>query len=142
MNSKPGHESKALPSLGDIYFVSFRHKWKILFCSAAGLVAAFAFYVMNPPPYESEAKLFIRYVLDSRSLNPSANNSHMTSPDELGASIINSEMEILTSFDLFKQVAVNVGPEKILAGLGGGSDAIRAANIVKDNLTVDAPRQT
>ena len=142
MNSKPSHEPQALPSLGDIYFILFRHKWKILFCSAAGIFAALAFYLMNPPPYESEAKLFIRYVLDSRSLNPSANNSHMTSPDELGASIINSEMEILTSFDLFKQVAVNVGPEKILAGMGGGSDAIRAANIVKDNLTVDAPRQT
>jgi Mrp family chromosome partitioning ATPase/uncharacterized protein involved in exopolysaccharide biosynthesis len=60
----------------------------------------------------------------------------------LGASIINSEMEILTSFDLFKQVAVNVGPEKILAAMGGGNDPIRAANIVKNNLIVDAPKQT
>jgi polysaccharide biosynthesis transport protein len=141
MNSKPNHESQALISLGDIYFILFRHKWKILFCSAAGFLAAFAFYLMNPPPYESEAKLFIRYVLDSRSLNPSANNSRMTSPDELGESIINSEIEILTSYDLFKQVVTNVGPEKILAGMGGGSDAIRAANVVKDNLIVDAPKE-
>ena len=118
MNSKPNHEAQPLPSLGDIYFVLFRHKWKILFCSAAGLVAAFAFYLMNPPPYESEAKLFVRYVLDSRSLNPSADNSRVTLPDALGASIMNSEMEILTSFDLFKQVATNIGPEKILAGDG------------------------
>jgi len=75
-------------------------------------------------------------------LNPSANNSRVTLPDEMGDSIMNSEMEILTSFDLFKQVAVNVGPEKILAGMGGGSDAIRAASVVKDNLTVDAPKQS
>jgi succinoglycan biosynthesis transport protein ExoP len=142
MNSRPSHEPQALISLGDIYFVLFRHKWKILFCSAAGLIAAFAFYLMNPPPYESEAKLFIRYVLDTGSLNPSANNSRMTLPDELGASIMNSEMQILTSFDLFKQVATNVGPDKILAGMGGGSDAIRAASIVKDNLTVEAPKES
>jgi polysaccharide biosynthesis transport protein len=142
MNSKSSHDAQALPSLGDIYFVLFRHKWKILFCSAAGFLAAIAFYLMNPPPYESEAKLFIRYVLDSRSLNPTANNSRMTSPDEMGESIINSEVEILTSFDLFKQVAANVGPEKILAGVGGGSDATRAASVVRDNLIVDAPKQS
>jgi uncharacterized protein involved in exopolysaccharide biosynthesis len=142
MNSKLNHEPQALISLGDIYFVLFRHKWKIIFCSTAGFLAAFVFYLMNPPPYESEAKLYIRYVLDSRSLNPSADNSRMTSPDEQGESIINSEIEILTSYDLFQQVVANVGPEKILAGKGGGSDAIRAANVVRDNLIVDAPKQT
>src|SRR5580704_17480702 len=102
-------------TLGDVYFVLFRHKWKILLCSVAGIVAAIVFFLFNPPPYQSDAMLFIRYVVDSRSLSPAANNSTTTSPDEMGESIMNSEMEILSSFDLALEAATNIGPEKILA---------------------------
>src|SRR5450432_1524219 len=126
-------------ALGDIYFVLFRHKWKIIILSVTGIVAGIAYYLMNPPPFQSEAELFIRYVLDSRSPNPTANNTRMTSPDEMGQSIINSEMKILTSLDIAKEVATNIGPEKILAKLDGGNDPIRAAYIIRNGLTVTAP---
>jgi polysaccharide biosynthesis transport protein len=126
-------------ALGDIYFVLFRHKWKIIILSVTGIVTGIAYYLMNPPPFQSEAELFIRYVLDSRSPNPTANNTRMTSPDEMGQSIINSEMKILTSLDIAKEVATNIGPEKILAKLGGGNDSIRAAYIIRNGLTVTAP---
>ena len=59
----------------------------------------------------------------------------------MGQSIINSEMEILTSFDLAKEAAKDIGPDKILAKYGGGNDPLAAAAIIKKNLVVEAPKQ-
>jgi polysaccharide biosynthesis transport protein len=139
MNKSQDNESSPGITLSDIYFVLFRHKWKIIFLSAAGIVAGIGYYVVNPPPFQSEAELLVRYILDSRSPNPTANNTTETSPTELGNSIINSEIKILTSFDIAEEVAKNIGPEKILARLGGGNDPIKAANALKENLIVEAP---
>ena len=126
---------------GDLYFILFRHKWKIILLSLAGIAAAGAYWWFCPPPYQSEARLFIRYVLDSHSVAAEGKNAQMTSPDAMGQSIINSEIEILTSFDLAVQAAKNIGPDKILAKYGGGNDPIQAAEIVRKNLVVDAPKQ-
>jgi uncharacterized protein involved in exopolysaccharide biosynthesis/Mrp family chromosome partitioning ATPase len=125
-------------TLGDIYFVLFRHKWKIILCSVVGVCAAVAFYLLRPPPFQSEAKLFIRYVLDSRSLSPTDGGTKVELPDQRGDTIINSEVEILTSLDLAQQVADAVGPEKILAKAGGGNDRLQAAALVQKNLIIEA----
>src|SRR4051812_35329452 len=101
-------------TVGDVYYILFRHKGKIgaFLCAAvAGLVIVKLF---SPPVYQSEAKLLIRYVLESKALNPGVNDSGVKSPDRGGENIINSELEILTSLDLAQQVAETVGPEKIL----------------------------
>jgi len=139
MNNSQHNGSAPGIALSDIYFVLFRHKWKIIFLSAAGIVTGVVYYLLNPPPFQSEAELLVRYVLDSRSPNPTSKNTRETSPTELGESIINSEIKILTSFDIAEQVAKNIGPEKILARSGGGSDPIHAANVIKNNLFVQAP---
>jgi hypothetical protein len=56
-------------------------------------------------PYQSDAKLYIRYVLESKSPGQvGVNDSKLKSPDERGENIINSEVEILTSFDLAQQI--------------------------------------
>ncbi|HUA65782.1 MAG TPA: Wzz/FepE/Etk N-terminal domain-containing protein [Alphaproteobacteria bacterium] len=126
---------------GDIYFILFRHKWKIILLFLAGVAAAAAYWWFCPPPYQSEARLFIRYVIDNHALNADPQKTQTTSPDEMGQSIINSEMEILTSFDLAKEAAKNIGPDKILAKYGGGNDPVAAASIIKKNLIVEAPKQ-
>lgn len=126
---------------GDIYFILFRHKWKIILLSVVGIAAAAAYWWYYPPPYQSEAKLFIRYVLDNRSVNTDSKNSQMSSPDTMGQSIINSEMEILTSYDLAQEAAKDIGPEKILAKYGGGNDPTKAAEVIKKNLVVESPKQ-
>lgn len=123
-------------NLGDIYFVVFRHKWKIVIMSLLGLVAAVGFYFLRTPPFQSEVKLFIRYVSDYQSQNPADINKHVASMSE-GQSIMNSEMEILTSFDLAAAVATNIGPEKILKQLGGGNDSLQAASIIHNGLKVE-----
>ena len=139
-NHNPTNESPAMTP-GDIYFILFRHKWKIIILSLAGIAAAGAYWWYCPPPYQSEAKLFVRYVLDSHSVNTDPKNAQMTSPDSMGQSIINSEMEILTSYDLAQQAAQNIGPAKILAKYGGGNNPTKAAEIVRKNLVVEAPKQ-
>jgi succinoglycan biosynthesis transport protein ExoP len=86
---------------GDIYFILFRHKWKIILLSLAGIAAAAAYWWYFPTPFQSEARIFVRYVLDSRTVE-GPKNAQMTSPDAMGESILNSEVEILTSYDLRK----------------------------------------
>ena len=120
-------------TLGDVYFVIFRHKWKILILTALGLAAAAVFYFTRQPPYQAEAKLLVRYVQDNRPVNPGSNERGT----DFGQSVLNAEMEIQTSFDLATNVAANVGPEKILKKFGGGSNLVSAASIVSGNLKLE-----
>ncbi len=121
--------------MGHVYFVIFRHKWKIIVFSVAGIVAAAIFYLLKPPLYQSEAELLIRYITDNRPISAPTDNTTLTSPSNPGGAI-DSEMKILTSFDLAQQVAIAIGPEKILAKVGGGKDPIRAAAVVRNGLIV------
>ena len=139
MNNNNRHtESAGGITLGDVYFVIFRHKWKIILIAAAGVVAAAAFYVLHPPLYQSEAQIFIRYISDVRPVSAPTDNQTMTSPDSRGSGVINAEIQILKSFDLAKLVAAAIGPEKILAKSGGGKDLISAAAMVHNGLSVEA----
>jgi uncharacterized protein involved in exopolysaccharide biosynthesis/Mrp family chromosome partitioning ATPase len=138
MNPQPIATPNHGLDLGDIYYVLFRHKWKIVLCSLAGLLTAGALYRADAPPYQSEAKLLVRYILsESKNTGPANTNSPAKiSPDERGASIMNTEMEILNSMDLATRVVEVVGAEKILAKAGGGTDSIAAASYIKQNLDV------
>jgi len=129
-------------SPADVYFVVFRHKWKIILLTALGLVAAGVYYFTNQPLFQSEAKIFIRYISDSHALNPSDNNSQVTSLIDMNQNVINSEMEILTSYDLAAKVATNFGPAKILAKLGGGDNPTAAAGAVHGHLQVESMKDS
>jgi len=126
-------------TLGDIYYILFRQKWKIIACSVGGMLAAGALYVTRRPVYESEAKLLIRYVMDSNSLSPASANSQIRSPDEGGNSIVNTEVEILQSFDLAQQVVDTVGPDKILPNSPEEGKRDAAALVVSKSLLVEVP---
>ncbi len=140
MASVPAPAPALSIGLGDIYYVIFRHKWKIILLTLAGLVAAGVVYKLKRPTYQSDAKIFIRYVLSEKqpisALGPDANAK---SPDQRGETILNSELEILTSADLCKQVAEAFGPAKIMEAYGGGNDAGAAAGIIRRNLTAAIP---
>ena len=141
MNDRQTMNQRSRLTLDDVYYVLFKHKWKIIICSTAGLLGAVAWVAFRPPMYESEAKLFIRYVLDSKSPSPTPDGSRMISSYD-GQSVINSEIEILNSLDLAEQVVDTIGPDKILAKAGGGKDRIRAANVVRKGLVVEVPNKS
>lgn len=127
-------------SLGDIYFVVFRHKWKILFCSMAGIAAAVFVYMTTSLPYQSQAELFVKYVVDYKPPNVAGNASLDETTD--GNKIVGSEVGILTSLDVANEVAGLIGPAKILAKIGGGTDQSAAAAAIRKGLGVEVPRGT
>lgn len=127
-------------TVGDLYYLLFRHKWKIALIFLGSLMAAAALYFTRTPIYRSEAKILIRYILESKSTSPGNNEAQVKSPDSGGNNIINSEIEILTSLDLAARVADLVGPEKILGPFGGGNDRMFAAALIRRDLQVDVPK--
>jgi succinoglycan biosynthesis transport protein ExoP len=131
--------------IGDIYYILFRHKWRILICSLLGVLGAVAFYLSFSPPFQSEAKLFVRYVVTegkTTGIGPVGETSNVKSPDMRGETIMESEQEILTSLDLSRQVAEAIGPEKILANFDGGTDLNEAAHVINKGLVVIVPRHS
>jgi polysaccharide biosynthesis transport protein len=127
--------------LGLIYYPLFRHKWKIIICTVLGLAGAVAFYKLNPPPFQSEAKLFIRFVIsEGRSEDPGTKDSVTMSADGRGSTVISSELEIIGSRDLAQIVARNIGPEKILEGISDSKSLVEATTVVYSGMTVDVPR--
>ena len=124
-------------TLGDIYYILFRHKWKIVVLSALGIAAAFLLPVVWPQSYESEAKLLIKYVADTSAPTGSAiDGSRTMYVDAAGRNIISTELHILSSLDLAQEVATNVGPAKIL---GHEGNAVTAAAYIHADMRVDNP---
>ena len=122
-------------SMGDIYYVVFRHKWKILILTLAGLLAAVTFNFLKPPPYQSQAELLIQYVPQAGAMPVMGSAQKVIVPDARGDDVINSEIQIMTSLDLAEQAVTNIGAAGILAKYGGGSDPGLAAAMVWRNLT-------
>ncbi len=141
MNPKPTGPHVPHMTLGDVYYILFRHKWKILVFAAAGIAAALVLPRFSPKIYQSEAKLLIRYILDSHApSHPGESDSRMKSLDDGAANIINTEIEILSSLDLAQEVATNIGPDRIL-GTKSGGDVNAAASVIRYGLTVDDPNK-
>ena len=139
-NKKDAFEMPALGmKLTDIYYVLFRQKWVILGCLAAGLLVGLIVFFAQTPLFWSEAKLMVRYVTSTRSVE--SLGSQTKSTDYGGESVINSELEIMSSHDLCEEVAKRVGPEKLL-GKGKGSNVTSAAEVVFNGLTLDNPRRS
>ena len=124
-------------SMGDIYYVVFRHKWKILILTLAGLLAAVTFNFLKPPPYQSQAELLIQYVPQAGAMPVMGSDQKVIVPDARGDDVINSEIQIMTSLDLAEQAVTNIGAAGILAKYGGGSDPGLAAAMVWRNLTAE-----
>ncbi len=99
----------------DILFALFKRKWTIIFFTLLGIGAAAAVYFLYPAPYESDAKLLVRYVLERSAVDPIDNtakpNVTQTSAKSVD-SIIDAEVQILTSWDLAVQVAEAIGPKR------------------------------
>jgi uncharacterized protein involved in exopolysaccharide biosynthesis/Mrp family chromosome partitioning ATPase len=144
MNEKRQDSPVGGMSVGDIYFVLFRQKWKILTLSLAGVLGAVLLLtVIKPPQYQSEALISIRYVVEGKTLNPPGDESNTTPLNQQRSSIIANEIDALNSLDLAKQVVQVITPERILLNTGakGGSDsnqADRAAFLVRNGFSVES----
>jgi uncharacterized protein involved in exopolysaccharide biosynthesis/Mrp family chromosome partitioning ATPase len=139
---QPSHSGM---NLYDILFMLFRHKWKIIFFGLAGLLAAGGVYIFVPPIYESDAKLFVRYVLDKSAVDltdPQIKTPNPDRGDSVTGSVIGSEAEILTSRDLAQQVAEAVGIDKILPKAGANASLEKATETLSRGLDVSVVKGT
>lgn len=145
MNEKQRVAPSSGMKLEDILYVIFRHKWKTLVILVLGVGAALSVLRLMPVPYESEAKLYIRYVLETKAPSQLAqDDGRIKSVGAGGETIINTELEILTSRDLAQRVAVAIGPERLVGSLGTNSLAVATdfihrgvkAEVVRDSSVV------
>ncbi len=119
----------------DVLFVLFKHKWKIIFCSLLGFAAAAAVYVKQEPIYRSKAKLLVRYVRESGTVDTYEDMKSPGGGGKAGDPVINTEIEIFNSMDLAQQVAEAVGVEKLLpesAGLSKSPLSTAGSAILKN----------
>src|SRR5436190_2819198 len=121
---EPQHHSGI--HLSDILFALFKRKWTIILCALLGIIAAAGYYFLYPPVYESDARLLVRYVLERSAVDPIDNTNRSNLTGKTTDSIIDAEVQILTSWDLAVQVADAVGPKR----LGAPSKEAAAGNII------------
>lgn len=146
MNSGPSTEQQNgdAPAggmgVGDILYALFRYKFLLLGSIALGLLVAAAIWLVRPPTYESTAKIYIPYVITLPSVNPKDGATDIT-PTMMGAdTVINTEVEMLRSFDTALEVAKRIGPEKVLARYGGKTNLVGAAAVIASGIHVAPPR--
>lgn len=129
-------QSGAALTIGDVLYILFRHKWKIITFSLLGVIAAGAVWYLHKPMFESRAKILVRYVMENRlGSGTPADGEVVREVEKRGAAIINSEVEILTSTDCALEAVQAIGAQRILAAYGGGTNEYRAANVLLNRLT-------
>lgn len=154
MNEKQLSSSTSSMSIGDIWYVLFRHKWKILIISVVGIAIAVGLAYVPPglarslrmqdkllPMYASEAQLLVKYVAEARNPADIGDKDPALSRTAEGEGVMATELQILTSMDLAMEVATNnLTPAKILGPLGGGTNQTDAALAIRNNLKTGIPK--
>jgi polysaccharide biosynthesis transport protein len=142
----PNQPSSSGFALGprEVLLILFRNKWKIFFCTLLGLGAAAYFYQTMEPPYQSTAKLMVRYVVETSAVSPDSNLDGERIRPTSGRGnegVMGNEIEILTSWDLAKEVAEAIGPAELL-GEDAETNALAAAAQIKGNLVPEVARNS
>jgi uncharacterized protein involved in exopolysaccharide biosynthesis/Mrp family chromosome partitioning ATPase len=120
----------------DILYALFKHKKKILFGGILGLIAAAGVFIFYPAVYESDAKLLVRYLVERSTVDA------VDSPRNPGGyapatdSVIGSEIEILSSWDLAVQTAEAIGVKRLLPHASGTPSKEAAASTIAAGLTL------
>jgi uncharacterized protein involved in exopolysaccharide biosynthesis/Mrp family chromosome partitioning ATPase len=129
-------------NFGDILYVLFKHKWKIIFFTTLALAGATAYYLKAPVPYVSEAKLLVRYVVD-RSAIDQVDSTATTSGSRSGdpITVINAQLAILSSWDLARQAGIALSGDlkkRLVPDAQGDEVVSAAAAAISRGLTVGA----
>jgi polysaccharide biosynthesis transport protein len=144
-NAHPANSSPPPPgmTLDDAVYTVFRHKWLILAFVALGIVGAVTVRVLRPPYFVSTAKVMVHYVVNDRELAPTSPDAPRAISTEVGAqSILSGQIEIIKSLDVAERVAEVVGPARLLANRGGGTNLMAAAGVVWGGTEVEQPKNS
>jgi capsular polysaccharide biosynthesis protein len=111
-----------------------KHKWKFVLITSVFWAAAAVYYFLTIPPYVSEAKLVVRYVIDVGEDGKPLPGDGPAVRDP----IVNWEIEVLTSRSLAEEVVKEVGA----ARLEEGSDAKDPLSVVTGGLMVSKEKDS
>jgi len=101
-------------SLRDIYYVLFRHKWKMILFFLTVTVTVFVRTYRIPEVYCSEAKLLVRLGRESVTLDPTVTTGPIINISRSRESEVNLELEILKSRELSENVVESIGSDAFL----------------------------
>jgi uncharacterized protein involved in exopolysaccharide biosynthesis len=123
---QPQHHRSGM--LSDILFALFRRKWTIVFCTLLGIAARRRFItcfrlLINRRPNCSYAMCWKGAASIQLTIPPGRTQASGQSTTD---SVIDAEVQILTSWDLAAQVAEAIGPKR----LGASSNAAAAGSIL------------
>ena len=126
----------------DILYAVFRHKWMILCLSVAGISVGAAVYFLSKPSYASDAQLLVKYIVENRSFAADEATSSVRTPRE--DNVVNSEIAILSSLDLAREVAREVGATNVVSEPKPGRDPEgEATAVIRNGLEVGTvPKST
>lgn len=142
MPETPKSTAEDSMSIGDIYYLLFRHKVTILLCLVLGILAAAILFYITPAVFRSEARLLVRYVTETAVLDPAATGDRMISPGRGGENVINSEIQILTSRDLVEKVVEDMGVMRFDGSATNMANRMRIAEIVQSQLQIEVPKNS
>ena len=129
-------------SMGDIYYLLFRHKAPIIFCLLMGVLVALGLFYITPTVFRSEARLLVRYVTEMTVLDPAATGDRVISPGRGGENVINSEIQILTSRDLVEKVVDDMGVMRFAGDTTNVVNRLRMAELIQNRLLIQVPKNS
>src|SRR5437763_2533672 len=99
MNNNHSVPQAASVGVDDVFYLLFRHKWKIMFCTLLGFAAAGYIYLTDKTAFRSQAKIFVRYIVDKKDPRQTGANSpdSVRALDPREAAVMLAEAEILRS---------------------------------------------
>lgn len=101
-------------TLRDLYYVLFRHKWKIIPFFLAVALTVLVLTYRSPELYRSEAKLLVRLGRESVTLDPTVTTGQIINVSQTRESGVNVELEILKSRELLEKVVDSIGSDTLL----------------------------
>ena len=124
----------------DILYSLFKHKKKILVGTIAGLLGALVVFFVYPAVYESDAKLLVRYLVERSTVDSADNARNPGGYAPTTDTVIGSEVEILSSWDLAVETAEAIGPKRLLPRASGAPSKEAAAATIASGLTLTTKR--
>jgi capsular exopolysaccharide synthesis family protein len=98
-------------SLRDIYYILFRHKWKMILFFLTVTVTVLVRTYRIPEVYRSEAKLLVRLGRENVTLDPTVTTGQIININWSYENEVNLELEILKSRELVENVVDSIGPD-------------------------------
>jgi len=135
-------------NLKDLLAIGFRHKQAMTFCFVGVFLGAVLVGIVMPTSYQAHTKILIKRERVDPVISPGQSAPVMVK-DEVTEEELNSEVELLESDDVLKQVVVASGLQKhtsVLSTLVGREDeagkVAKAAQRLRSSLVVEPMKKT